>query len=79
VGLGRETSANELVRAIERVTGREAHTLHNRDESGGVSRLVADLTLARRWLSYEPQMDLETGLRFLLKRDPQFQVAVSGR
>lgn len=79
VGLGRETRVNDLVRAIERVTGREAHTLHNRDESGGVSRLVADLTLARRWLSYEPKIDLETGLRLLLKRDPQFKAVVSGR
>jgi UDP-glucose 4-epimerase len=72
VGLGLETSLNELVRAIERVTGREAHALHVRAESGGVSRLVADLSLARRCLDYEPGVDLETGLRFLLARDPQF-------
>ncbi len=72
VGLGLETSLNELVRAIERVTGREAHALHVRAESGGVSRLVADLSLARRCLAYEPGVDLETGLRFLLARDPHF-------
>lgn len=76
VGLGRETRVNELVRTIEQVTGREAHVLHVRAESGGVSRLVADLRLARRWLNYESQVDLETGLRFLLERDPQFQLAV---
>ena len=72
VGLGRETSINELVRIIERVTSREAHVLYVRAESGGVSRLVGDLTLARRWLNYEPQVDLETGLKLLLEYDPQF-------
>ena len=66
VGSGRETSVNDLVRAIERITGREAQVLNVRAEGGGVSRLVADLTLARRRLRYEPQVDLETGLRLLL-------------
>lgn len=77
VGSGQETEVNALVRAVERVTGREAHVLHVRAESGGASRLVADLTLARRWLRYEPQVDLETGLRLLLERDPQFQRAAA--
>jgi UDP-glucose 4-epimerase len=73
VGLGQETSINELVRTIERIAGREIHSLHVPTESGGVSRLVADLTLARDRLNYEPQIDLKTGLRLLLERDPQFQ------
>lgn len=77
VGLGRETRINELVAAIERVAGREAHILHVKAESGGVSRLVADLSLARRWLSYEPRVDLEKGLKLLLERDPQFGLAAS--
>jgi UDP-glucose 4-epimerase len=72
VGLGRETSINQLVPIIERVTNRETHVLHVRAESGGVSRLVGDLTLARRCLNYEPQVDLETGLKLLVERDPQF-------
>jgi UDP-glucose 4-epimerase len=79
VGLGQETSVNELVRAIERITGHETHPLHVPSQSGGVNRLVADLASARGWLNYEPQVDLETGLRLLLERDPQFQVAVRGK
>jgi UDP-glucose 4-epimerase len=74
VGLGQETSINELARTIEQVSGREIHSLHVPTESGGVSRLVADLTLARARLNYEPQVDLKTGLRLLLEHDPQFQV-----
>jgi UDP-glucose 4-epimerase len=76
VGLGRETTVNDLVRAIERIADKETHALHVPSESGGVSRLVADLTLARRWLNYEPKIDLQTGLRLLLERDQQFRIAV---
>ncbi len=76
VGLGQETSVNELVRTIEQVAGCEIHSLHVPTESGGVSRLVADLTLARHRLDYEPQVDLKTGLKLLLEHDPQFQITV---
>jgi len=76
VGLGQETSVNELVRTIEQIVGCEIHSLNVPTESGGVSRLVADLTLARRKLNYEPRVDLKTGLRLLLERGPQFQVVV---
>jgi len=79
VGLGQETTVNQLVRTIERLTGHEAHPLHVPSESGGVGRLVADLTLARRWLDYEPKVDLKTGLRLLLEHDPQFRVAVRSK
>jgi UDP-glucose 4-epimerase len=72
VGSGQETSVNHLVDAIERVTGRETQMLRVHAESGGVSRLVADLTQARRLLDYEPHIDLTTGLRRLMDNDPQF-------
>ncbi len=77
VGLGRERSINALAQAIEQVTGREIHVLHVRAESGGVSRLVADLTLARRWLRYEPRVGLEKGLKLLLEHDQQLQIAAA--
>jgi UDP-glucose 4-epimerase len=72
VGSGRETSVNNLVRTIERVTARQTQVLHVRAEDGGVSRLVADLTDAQRWLKYVPQVELEMGLKLLLQHDPQF-------
>ena len=79
MGLGQETDVNELVRTIEQLAGREIHSLNIPTESGGVSRLVADLTLARRMLNYEPQVDLTSGLGLLLERDPQFQIAFQGK
>jgi UDP-glucose 4-epimerase len=72
VGSGHETSVTQLVQSIERVTGREAQVLHVHAESGGVSRLVADLTRARQMLGYVPGIGLDTGLHLLLANDARF-------
>jgi len=73
VGSGQETSINELVEKVAQATGREVSSLHSSAQSGGVSRLVADIRLAREKLGYGPKVDLDRGLRFLLARDPRFQ------
>jgi UDP-glucose 4-epimerase len=73
VGTGRETSVNDLAALVARVTGREADLLHSPAESGGVSHLCADVSLARQLLDYEPGVDLAQGLRLMLDRDPRFQ------
>jgi len=73
VGSGQEVSINALVDTIERVTGRTAHRLYNEMEGGGVSRLVADVSLAREKLDFKPKVDLETGLRRTLAEDEQFR------
>ena len=72
VGSGQEVAINALVHAIERVTTRTAHCLYNETESGGVSRLVADVELAREKLHFRPKVDLEAGLKRTLREDPQF-------
>lgn len=74
VGSGAETSINELVSRVAEAVGREVEVLLSPAESGGVSRLCADLTLARRLLGYEPRVDLREGLRLTLKLDPRFTV-----
>jgi UDP-glucose 4-epimerase len=63
VGSGTETSVAGLVDAVERATGRQPHILRNPHQSGGVSRLCADISLARERLSYEPAVSLDQGLR----------------
>ncbi len=75
VGSGRELSINELIKKVEQTTRREVHPLYNSAQSGGVSRLVADISLARRKLGFKPKTDIDKGLRLLLERDPQFRVA----
>ena len=73
VGSGHETSINELVALVAQVVGREVEVLHSPAESGGVSRICADITLARKLLKYEPQVDLLEALRLTVARDPRFQ------
>jgi len=72
VGSGQEISINELASRVARVSGRQAHILHNQTQSGGVSRLVADVRLARELLGWTPRVALDDGLRLTLERDPRF-------
>jgi len=78
VGSGRETSINDLVGLVARVTGREVEVLHSPAESGGVSRLCADVGSARRLLGYQPRVDLAQGLRRTLEQDWRFQQRTGG-
>jgi UDP-glucose 4-epimerase len=72
VGAGSETSVNDLVALVAKVTGQEVDLLHSPAESGGVTRLYADVSVARRLLDYELHVDLAQGLRLTLERDPRF-------
>lgn len=72
VGSGTETSINDLVAAISTITGQKADVINNREVSGGLARLVADLTKARQLLNYSPRTQLQGGLRKLFETDPTF-------
>jgi UDP-glucose 4-epimerase len=72
IGSGVETSVNELVATVERASGRRAHVLRNAREQGGVSRLCADISLAKKRLGYRPSVDLEAGLRLTMGGDQRF-------
>lgn len=75
VGSGVQTSIVDLARLIVQLTGSQSNILHSSADSGGISRLQADLTLARQLLSYAPQVALEEGLRRTLSIDPRFRKA----
>lgn len=70
VGSGQETSVRVLVDLIADAIGREVHSLHSQADTGGVSRLVADLARARAFLGYAPKVDVRAGLRLMLQHDP---------
>jgi hypothetical protein len=44
--------------------------VYNREASGGIARLVADIRKARELLHFRPRTRLQTGLRTLLATDP---------
>ena len=55
VGSGSEVSIKELARLTTEVTGGQPEIVYNPRNEGGLSRLCADLTLAREKLGYEPK------------------------
>ncbi len=75
VGSGEETALQDLITEIATAVGEKASVLHNREASGGIRRLVADLTKAEQLLDYRPSTQLAAGLRKLIAQDPRFQRA----
>jgi UDP-glucose 4-epimerase len=73
ISSGQGISINQLADQIVRLVGKPASILHNRGQSGGVSRLVGNVNLARQLLDWKPSTNLEDGLRLTLERDPRFQ------
>lgn len=75
VGSGVETSVNDLAEMILDVTNSKSNVIHSAAGSAGVSRLRADLTLAKQHLDYRPKTKLKVGLRKTLSQDPRFHQA----
>ena len=73
VGSGVETSVNDLVKSVLDVTGSKAEVIYNATTTGGVSRMSADLSLAKEKLGYRSSIKLEEGLRLTIKRDTEIQ------
>lgn len=73
VGSGVETSMNDLAQHILALTGSNSNIIHSQAQSGGVSRLQADITLARQLLGYQPQVSLQEGLVRTLTEDSRFR------
>ncbi|MCD6345114.1 MAG: NAD-dependent epimerase/dehydratase family protein [Anaerolineae bacterium] len=73
VGSGIETSINDLARLILDITGSESNIIYSPVQTGGVSHLRADLTLAKHLLNYQPRVSLEEGLRWTLTKDLRFR------
>lgn len=65
---GRRTTLNELLDALKTLTGRaEVEAEYREPRVGDVRHSLADITRAREWLGYEPQIGLEEGLRHTLE------------
>jgi UDP-glucose 4-epimerase len=73
VGSGTETSVKDLARLVIEITGGKPEEVFNPRVSGGVSRMCADISLAKEKLNYLPLIPLEKGIRLTIERDPQFK------
>lgn len=63
VGSGCETSISELIHEVLEVTGGTPEVITNPRNDGGLSRLCADVSLARDKLGYKPVTTLAEGLK----------------
>jgi UDP-glucose 4-epimerase len=63
VANGRQTSLLELLTALNKFLGTDVKPIHAPPRVGDVRESLADITLARRVLGYEPQVDFDEGLR----------------
>ena len=72
IGSGVEASISGLLDIIDCIIGKPVHRLHNTEVDVGVSRLVADISLAQEKLDFTPQISLVEGLRLTFQRDPRF-------
>ncbi len=70
IGSGQETSIHTLIATLGQVTQRQPEVIYNPQEGGGISRLVADLSVAQRLLGYRVKVPLTEGLERLLAEDP---------
>lgn len=72
VGSGTETTVSELTRKVLEAANSDAEVMFNPRNNPGVSRMCADLSLAREKLGYQPRISLSEGLSLTLKRDTRF-------
>jgi UDP-glucose 4-epimerase len=73
VGSGQETSVRDLARLAGAAVGQKIEVLFSSADNGGVSRMRADISLARAKLNFQPRLSLAEGLALCLQRDPRFQ------
>lgn len=73
IGSGAETSVRDLVRMVMDLTNTRVEVLSNPRHDVGVSRMCADLSLAREKLGYQARFPLAEGLRLTLERDARFR------
>ena len=62
VAMGERIDLRQLLRSVAKTIGVAPRSVRRPSRAGDVKHSVADVTLARRVLGYEPRVDLETGL-----------------
>lgn len=66
VGTGRAVSINRLLETLSRLVGWQPPIEHRPARTGDIRHSCADISRARTLLGYEPQRDLDAGLRELV-------------
>lgn len=62
IGCGVQTTLNQIIHHLENIIGTEASVEYQPRRAGDVKHSLADLSLAKNLLGYEPKIDVATGL-----------------
>src|SRR5713226_377211 len=62
VGVGGRISLNDVLRELARITGKTVETKYEAPRDGDIRDSQADISQAREFLGYEPQVSFEEGL-----------------
>jgi UDP-glucose 4-epimerase len=63
VANGRSTNLLDLIAMLNKLLGTDVTPVHEDARQGDVRDSLADITMARQLLAYEPQVDFESGLK----------------
>jgi nucleoside-diphosphate-sugar epimerase len=63
VGCGERITLNKLIRLLEEILGLKANVIYAASKAGDVRHSLADVSLARRLLGYEPRVMVKEGLK----------------
>ncbi len=62
-GTGARITLNEVLKLLEKITGKKIHAQHEPERTGDIRHSQADISLAERTLGYKPIVHFEEGLR----------------
>jgi len=62
VGTGGRTSLNKVLKALGKITGKTLEAKYEPARDGDIRDSQADISQAREYLGYDPQVDFEEGL-----------------
>lgn len=67
IACGKRTTLNELVEFINEALGSKVEPKYQGEREGDIKHSLADITKARDWLSYNPEYDVQSGLKLAIE------------
>lgn len=71
VATGKQTSVNELANLVKQVVGKEVPIIHAKPRAGEVRHSLANIEKAKKFLGYNPEINLKEGLALILKGETE--------
>lgn len=63
IACGKRISLNDLIGLLEKHFGRSANPEHTQSRAGDIKHSLAEISLAKKYLGYEPKFTFEAGLK----------------